>query len=248
MRVYLERAPSAPLQRHFMCTWFHRVPEDWPHSTLVVPDSCLDLMWMRGALRIAGPDRQAQREAIPPGTTIVGVRFQPGAASAWLRVPLSEIVNARLPLEAFWGAEARSLTHRIEDGGTADAIAQQLEAALADKVAHIAAPSDTSRAIVQLLHDRRHKGAHVVRHLTDELGLSERTLLRRCRDHFGYGPKTLDRILRFQRFLRFASTPDHAGMADVALAAGYADQPHLIRETRELSGLTPAGVLAQIAR
>jgi AraC-like DNA-binding protein len=247
-RVYSERAAFAPLRPHFMCTWFHRVPDEPPHSTLVVPDGCVDLLSIRGTLRIAGPDREAQVEAIAPGTTVVGLRFQPGGAAAWLRVAVSEIIGARVPLEAFWGAEARSLARRIDEGGTPDEIARRLETALVEKLSVVTAPSDTWRSIVRLIRASRPQGVHLVRHLTDELGLSERTLLRRCRETFGYGPKTLDRILRFQRFLQLASTPDHAGMADLAIAAGYADQPHLIRETRELSGLTPAAVLAQIAR
>jgi AraC-like DNA-binding protein len=247
-RVYTERPTFAPLQRHFMCTWFHRVPQDRPHSTLVVPDGCVDLLWIRGTLRIAGPDRKAKVEAIAPGTTIVGLRFQPGAASSWLRVPISAIVGARVPLEGFCGAEARAIANRIDEDGTPDEIAQRLEAALAETMSGVDPPHDTSRAIVRLIHESRHTGAHIVRHLTDELGLSERTLLRRCHEAFGYGPKTLARILRFQRFLQLASMRDHVGMADVAIAAGYADQPHLIRETRELAGLTPAAVLAQIAR
>jgi len=46
--------------------------------------------------------------------------------------------------------------------------------------------------------------------------------------------------LAIQRFLRLASAPEPAGTADIAVEAGYADQPHLIRETRALAGLTPA--------
>jgi hypothetical protein len=93
--VYAERPTFAPLRRHFASTWFHRVPQDRPHSTLVVPDGCVDLLWARGSLRIAGPDREAKLEAIPAGTTVVGLRFQPGAAAAWLRIATSEIVDAR---------------------------------------------------------------------------------------------------------------------------------------------------------
>jgi hypothetical protein len=62
----------------------------------------------------------------------------------------------------------------------------------------------------------------------------------------------LQRILRFQRFIRFidalpspsspSSLPD---LAAVAADAGYADQPHLTRECKALSGLTPAALSAE---
>jgi transcriptional regulator GlxA family with amidase domain len=73
-----------------------------------------------------------------------------------------------------------------------------------------------------------------------ELALSRRQLERRFRDLVGYGPKTLQRILRFQALLDALGTGTARGLARIAPALGYADQPHLTRETRALSGLSPA--------
>ena len=72
-----------------------------------------------------------------------------------------------------------------------------------------------------------------------KLGLGERTLRRRFEEAFGYGPKTLDRILRFQRFLTLVRDPRAPSAAGLAAEAGYADQAHLIRESRRLAGSTP---------
>lgn len=71
--------------------------------------------------------------------------------------------------------------------------------------------------------------------VSSSLGVSERQLLRRFRDAVGYGPKTLDRVLRFQRFLALGG-PGPAGgsgeaLAGLAASAGYADQAHLTRES-----------------
>jgi AraC-like DNA-binding protein len=73
-------------------------------------------------------------------------------------------------------------------------------------------------------------------------GIGARQLRRRFADAVGYGPKTLQRILRFQRFLLLAE--DTQNLARLALEAGYADQAHLTRECRRLSGLPPAALLA----
>jgi hypothetical protein len=48
------------------------------------------------------------------------------------------------------------------------------------------------------------------------------------------------RILRFQALLDALGTGTARGLARIAPALGYADQPHLTSETRALSGLTPA--------
>jgi AraC-like DNA-binding protein len=82
--------------------------------------------------------------------------------------------------------------------------------------------------------------------LLQRLGLSERSLRRRCHEAFGYGPKRLDRILRFQRFLDLARRAPGAELAALALAAGYADQAHLSREVRRLSSLSTASVVRQL--
>ena len=50
------------------------------------------------------------------------------------------------------------------------------------------------------------------------------------------------RVLRFQRFLQLSG--ERADLARLALDAGYADQAHLTRETRRLSGRTPAELVA----
>lgn len=60
---------------------------------------------------------------------------------------------------------------------------------------------------------------------------------------FGYGFKTLDRVLRFQRFLRLAAHSPKSALAELAVRAGYADQAHMTREVQRMSGAT-AGELA----
>ncbi|MFT4188178.1 MAG: helix-turn-helix domain-containing protein [Aeromicrobium sp.] len=67
-------------------------------------------------------------------------------------------------------------------------------------------------------------------------GLSERSLRRVSDRVFGYGPKTLASIHRFQRALRLARSGRPA--SEAAVLAGYADQSHLARDTRRLAGTT----------
>jgi AraC-like DNA-binding protein len=246
--VYAERAAFGPLQRHFRCTWFHTAQAVRPQGTLIVPDGCMDLLCLNGVLRVAGPDREVKVESIPAGTTVVGLRFQPGAAPAWLRVPMSDIVAARVPLESFWGGEARRLGEWAAEARTAQGVAERLEKALALRAARVDPRNATAHSIFQWLGTSRHPEARIVRELGHRLGWSERSLRRRCHEAFGYGPKTLHRILRFQRFLRLATTLGGGSAAELATEAGYADQPHLIRETRELAGLTPRALVAQLAR
>jgi methylphosphotriester-DNA--protein-cysteine methyltransferase len=76
-----------------------------------------------------------------------------------------------------------------------------------------------------------------------DVGLSLRQLRRRCHAAVGYGPKTLQRVLRFRRFVSWIDRDSGAAdLAVLAADAGYADQAHLTRECVGLSGLTPAAL------
>ncbi|WP_254053255.1 helix-turn-helix domain-containing protein [Singulisphaera sp. GP187] len=81
------------------------------------------------------------------------------------------------------------------------------------------------------------------------MGISSRQLHRRFHDSVGYGPKTLQRILRFQRLLELARNEPapRLDLAALAFEAGYADQAHMSREVRELADNTPTSVLANPA-
>jgi AraC-like DNA-binding protein len=81
------------------------------------------------------------------------------------------------------------------------------------------------------------------------MGLSDRQLRRRVEEAVGYSPRTLARILRFQRFLSAArASGPGRHLARLAADAGYADQAHLTRESREFAGLPPAEFLRREAR
>ncbi|MEQ3553738.1 helix-turn-helix domain-containing protein [Pseudonocardia nematodicida] len=76
--------------------------------------------------------------------------------------------------------------------------------------------------------------------LADRLGVTTRTLHRRCLATLGYGPSVARRVLRFRTASRLLY--DGVPPAEVAARAGYADQPHLSREVRALAGV-PATAL-----
>ena len=79
-----------------------------------------------------------------------------------------------------------------------------------------------------------------------QVGLSPRQFRRRCEAAVGYGPKMLQRVLRFRRFVSVIDTAGgSADLARAAVHAGYADQPHLTRETVRLAGLPPAALIRE---
>lgn len=230
---YREGPPPTDLAGHVSRLWTREVPRDAQAVGRVVPDGSADIIWrLDGAeptLVVAGPDTRPQVFPLVPGSRMVGVRFAPGAAAAVLGAPLDQLRNLRVPLAELWSpAAARELAERAAlASDPAQVLAEAMRRRITDP------PDPTAGAIVRTLEVATGPGA--VARLADQLGLSERQLQRRCRAAFGYGPKTLQQVLRFQNALRLARGGDR--LALVAALAGYADQAHLARETRRLAGV-----------
>jgi AraC-like DNA-binding protein len=230
--LYREWAPRVALADRLVCAW--RDPAR-PRPQPVLPDACIDLVWDGHTLCVAGPDTHAQ--PIAPGDTFVGVRFRPGAAPGFLSVPATELLDARVELSDLWGQDARDLEERLaaNSGGAADLLQDALELRLPT----LGEPDPIVEALVHALVKRTSllRAAH-------GWGVSERTLRRRCNDALGYGPKTLERILRFRHGLRLL----HARhpIADAAHLAGYADQSHFTNEAQRLASTTPAALATAV--
>jgi AraC-like DNA-binding protein len=174
---------------------------------------------------------------LEPGATIVGLRFRPGVAGATLGIPASELRNTRVPLADVWSQRGAELEERLASTPAATERRRLLEH---EVLARRARSDGLDLAVLAAVRWLGRPGTRV-RAISDRLGLSDRQLLRRFRVAVGYGPKTLDRVLRFQRFLAHAGTvaTGDESLAGLAFELGYSDQAHLTRECVELSGLTP---------
>ena len=242
MSAYREFAPSAELHSVVACRWLRRVSaEPGGGTTLVLPDGCVDLIWRDGKLIVAGLDRHARPSPIRPGETIVGVRLRPGVAGAVLGMPASEVLDERPALEDVVDRRARELAERLTE--TSDEVeAFDLIEGL------IAAQLRESRPDSLVLAATRRLGfpGSRVDWLADALGISDRQLRRRFHQAVGYGPKTLDRVLRFRRLVSRARAIDSGDgdLARIAADLGYADQAHMTRECLSLSGMPPARLAA----
>ncbi|QSI31863.1 helix-turn-helix domain-containing protein [Variovorax sp. RKNM96] len=241
-----ERVPQPGLQTHFQCIWTSVLPDSHTGDVAIVPDGCVDLIWRAGRLWVAGPDVVAARPVLPPGARVLGARFQPGAARHWLGLPLSEIVGQSVELADLRGIWARDFASRMEEAESVARQAQVFQDLLMTMPQPFGGPDKNASAIFRLAALPSRDEGSVAASMRERLGISERTLLRHCRDHFGYGPKTLERILRFQHFLSVARGAQDAGLAMLAIDAGYADQSHLAREVKALCGMTASALLHHI--
>ncbi|GAB3206370.1 transcriptional regulator, AraC family [Marinactinospora thermotolerans DSM 45154] len=206
--------------------WQGRAPDDGSTPT-VLPDGCTDLIWNDGGLLVAGPDTGAHPAQGRPGSRYVGLRFPPGMGPVVFGVAARELRDLRVPLADLWPrAEVERLTEAT--AGAADPLAA-LEGIAAGRLRRNGPVDPSLRAVARHLALGR-----TVTATAEAVGLGQRSLHRRCLEAFGYGPKTLARILRMNRALDAARAGVPLG--EVAATAGYADQPHMSREVRALTG------------
>jgi AraC-like DNA-binding protein len=210
------------------------------YADTVFPDGCTDIIWDGRESIVAGPDTAPVGLCRDATTTYVGIRFRPGTGPVLLGAPAAEIVDARPPLAELWNGDAAELAGRLGACSTEDGTRAALVRAVRLRLEHAPAPDQRMAALVEILSAPRPPS---LSRIADRLALSERQLHRRCLAAFGYGAKTLQRILRFQRFLAAARARPTQELARLAAACGFADQAHLSRECMRLGGRTPRALL-----
>jgi transcriptional regulator GlxA family with amidase domain len=181
----------------------------------------------------------------PPGgpAWVVGVRFRPGAAIAMLGVAARELRDETAGAADVWRGAGRSLDARLTEAGDAASARAVLEAELLARRARAALPDARLEHAITTLRTAR--GELPVPAVAANAGLGERQLERLFVERVGYGLKLFARVVRMEHAASSIATATRvrgsiASWASFARACGYADQAHLIREFRALTGLTPA--------
>jgi AraC-like DNA-binding protein len=166
----------------------------------------------------------------------VEVLLTPLGAGRLLGLPVSALGGAVVGVgEGIAGLAA--LSARLREARGWPARFALLEAWLATRAA---AAREVPREMALAWAALRRGGVPVAR-LAAGLGLGPRQFGRRFAAEFGLPPKRAGRLLRFERASRLLAARVPA--AEVALRAGYADQPHMAREVRAFSGMSPGALL-----
>lgn len=228
-----------PLLAPFVDRFWYRGPDESAGSEVphrVLPDGCLDIVvGPRHAIVVGAMTRPI---LVPPadGAGLLGVRFRPGMATAFLQLPAAALTDDRAPLEAVWRDGADVADYVGSALGTDRAVARLAET-LTARLSRIAeVPRDLMVAVERILA----RGGRIdVSRLAKSLGVTRQHLARRFAAHVGVAPKTFCRVVRLWTVLRSIRG---GGVNWAALAAdlGYSDQSHLVAEFRSLTGLTPS--------
>lgn len=192
----------------------------------VLPDGCADIVFSLddGTAMMVGT---MTRPLVLRGGTpsFFGVRFRPGRADAFLRLPLDEITDRTVEFDD------TVLAERVAEARTPAARIEAIDAWL---MRHAVEPDPRVDSAVAMLAAGRS-----VDDVAHEVNLSRQHLRRRFLRQVGVGPKTFARVMRFQRLVASIRRDANLSWAAAAADSGYFDQSHLIADFRDFAGTTP---------
>lgn len=243
VRMYREFLAPAELRSTIECYW--QIEGDYaaPRRNRIVPDGCADIildLCVSGtcaggpAQLVVGTMTRHRAADVIGAVSLLGVRFRAGGLTPLLGVTASELTDAVLPLGDLW-TDAASIHDEVATAAPAERI-PRLTAILRRRVEQRRARDATVSAADALL--RQSHGAISVTALLQHLGIGARRLQRLYATHVGASPQFAARVYRLRHALRLLRESDTPA-AQVAVLAGFFDQPHMIRDLRELAGTTP---------
>lgn len=260
--IYRTRPPAAPLRPFVESLWYHQGVTTEHALERLLPDGAIELMfdltetpkqWLESSdggrahsVRNCWISGQHGRHIVIESakqSCMLGARFRPGGAYPFLGLPAAEINDTVVEMELLWGPGIRELRQRLLEATTVEERFALLEQALLVRAGGQLEPDPyLGRALARLA---ARPGEIQIRSLAEDLGVSQKRLVRTFADKVGLRPKTYARVVRFQTVLRKLESEARVSWSFIAHDAGYYDQAHFIRDFETLSGLRPSRYLVE---
>ncbi len=247
---YEEFSPHAALRAYIRCYFYIRVNS---RSLHLPADGCPGLVislgdpFLLGAedsvlepfteCRVFGSFARQMLTRHPWQTELVAVKFLPGQIARFFDVPGIELTDTSTTIESLWGSYGQELQREIFEANTIPEIIQLIDTALIARLSRRYSYDDRIFAALRAILLR--SGQVGIEDLAQEVGLSRRHFERLFIETVGLTPKRLCRIVRFSSIFSHLHQRAENDWADIAVAYGYSDQAHLIRECKFFTGFSP---------
>jgi AraC-like DNA-binding protein len=251
---YAEFPPDARLAAQVHCLWCYTsaggagteriVPDGRPELIIHGASSYREILGAdEGVLQppvlFAGQLTRPLHLRASGAATVLGVRFRPHGARAFIGRSMRELVDARVAPDFIDAEASGALAGRIGNAASDHARVREAEDFVLRRIETTAVSADGAVAECVALIERR-RGEVELDALLELASLGRRQLERRFLDAVGIGPALLAAIFRFRSVFDLLERDAARPWTDAALAAGYYDQSHFIREFRRFVGCTPS--------
>ena len=239
---YFPSEDLAPFVEHYWTVEWD-VPQPQLRETLPHPSIHLVLEGDREEL--SGIHTKKFSRTIEGNSRVFGVKFFPGGFRPFIDRAVSSLSERVWDVADILGPSARGLSRRAlafpDHQSTVDILEQFLRSfrpradATMSLVRRIADAVATDRALTK------------VEQLVDRFDVNKRTLQRLFDDYVGVSPKWMIQRFRLIEAANQMHVADRLDWADIALALGYADQAHFIRDFKKIVGQSPADYHAALS-
>jgi AraC-like DNA-binding protein len=251
--LYKEYSPIPALADYIRCIWILEGTPSTDEVETIFPDGSMELVFHYGTPMtriLEGGESYRQSQAMLVGQIstriklqpidtigVIGIRFHPWGAFAFLPMPLHEVTDRDFSLELVWGKNIKELQDRVyhqQKNEAIDAIQQFLLLRLGTGNMY-----ETTSIRQTISHITSRQGNVRIDELAYMNNLSERQFNRRFSNMVGLSPKHFAGIIRFQHFFKEAGKQSQQNLGAIALSCGYYDQSHFIREFKQYAGMSP---------
>ncbi len=224
------------LRPYVGCFWV--IAADRDARIRIVPDAStsisMELQDRPSGWLLRGPLVRPEDRRFTSPTTVVGVRLRPGVAFILSRIAADATIGRRLDLSTI--AAFRELVAENPAPRTPAQCIDALQRFLIGRLRNASVNSVVAKALHEI---ERNPTCPRVGDLAARCRVSPRHLNRLMRTWFGYGPKRLARVARFQTTLEQIEQYRTQSGAALASKAGYFDQAHLTSDLARFAGATP---------
>lgn len=239
-------AAPAGLDDVVECFWIGRwsLPADAPHTTELLGDPCVHIVFERGSSRVVGVWTKRWVRTLAGDGFVRAAKIRPGAVAAFFASPAHLLSDALHPLPALFGEACRGVEEAVLDPND-DEDGLRALAAFLGRVRRPADPNISSAILAAASLDL--ESHPTVESWAAAHGMSPRTLQRLFRRHVGASPKFLIQRRRLQEAALRIERGEAHNLADLAAELGYTDQAHLARDMRAAAGLSPSALRRRLA-
>ncbi len=167
----------------------------------------------------------------------IKVVLQPSALYHILSTTIPRFTNNFIDAEEVWGGEIRLICeelHQLDDLESMIVVIEKFLHAMVGRLNRRVLPID--KATGYLL---KADGPVSLDWLASQSCLCTRQFIRKFEERIGLSAKTYERIIRFDRAFRMKNKHPEMDWLYIAIACGYHDYQHLVRDYKEFTDCTP---------
>lgn len=213
------------------------------HNQQNLPDPNFHLVFEKGSTKLIGPVSKVYNYTMEKTGQILGVKFKLGALLPLLNKPLSDYVDKEVDAKLCFKIELDALLAVIAQDPSDETLLEHFQHYLTP----LSNPSSRTQIQVQQQVELIKNDASItkVEHLAERTNTSVRTLQRNFLKYVGLNPKWLIRKYRLHRALDELEQ-NLVSIVDLVERLDYVDQSHLIKDFKEIVGITPAQYLTKV--